>query len=65
MACSVEKYPPEMEALPTPVREKAIDAVNRLLDQGEDERRAMRLGIAQAKRWAVRRQGRIERADDW
>jgi uncharacterized protein YdaT len=65
MAWTVEKYRAAMRALPTSVRQKAIDAANRLLDQGEDERRAVQLGIARAKRWAVRRQGRTGRADDW
>jgi len=38
---------------PSPlVREKAIEIANALLAQGYDEGKSIRIGIAQAKRWA-------------
>jgi uncharacterized protein YdaT len=43
-----------MNNLPEEVRAKAIDIADALLAEGEDEGRAIRIGIAQAKRWAAR-----------
>jgi uncharacterized protein YdaT len=44
-----------MRSLPVSVREKAIHIANALLLEGESAGRAIRIGIAQAKRWALRR----------
>ena len=44
-----------MEALSEPVREKAIEIANALLEEGMDEGRAIRIAIAKAKEWAARR----------
>jgi len=41
-----------MQHLPEPARLKAIAIANALLAEGYDEGRAIRIGIAQAKRWA-------------
>ncbi|HBZ71935.1 MAG TPA: hypothetical protein DEP35_20290 [Deltaproteobacteria bacterium] len=49
------RYPPAMEALPEPVREKAIEIANALLEEGMDDGRAIRIAIAKAKEWAARR----------
>ena len=57
MPWSLERYPASMNNLPEAVRAKAIDIANALLAEGEDEGRAIRIGIAQAKRWAVRHWG--------
>lgn len=46
------RYPPAMMHLPEPVREKAIEIANALLEEGYDEGRCIRIAIAQAKRWA-------------
>jgi len=54
MPWTSEYYPPAMRHLPALVRAKAIEIANALLDEGEDEGRAIRIGIAQAKRWAMR-----------
>ena len=43
-----------MNHLPATVREKAIEIANALLEEGYDEGRAIRIGIAKAKAWAVR-----------
>lgn len=46
-----------MAHLPPLVRAKAIDIANALLEQGYDEGKAIRIAIAQAKRWAKARIG--------
>jgi uncharacterized protein YdaT len=43
-----------MQNLPRPVRLRAIAIANALLAKGMDEGRAIRIAIAQAKRWAYR-----------
>lgn len=48
------RYPPAMRRLPPLVRLKAIEIANALLDEGHDEGRAIRIGIAKAKEWASR-----------
>ncbi|MFA8356956.1 hypothetical protein ACEPT7_03545 [Burkholderia ubonensis] len=45
-------YPPSMRNLPPWVRDKAIEIANALLRQGRSEGSAIRIAIAQAKRWA-------------
>jgi uncharacterized protein YdaT len=46
------RYPPSMRRLSPLVRLKAIEVANALLDEGHDEGRAIRIGIAKAKEWA-------------
>lgn len=41
-----------MKHLAPVIREKAIEIANALLAEGYDEGRAIRIAIAQAKRWA-------------
>jgi uncharacterized protein YdaT len=55
MPWSADYYPPAMSRLPEIVREKAIEIANALLAEGDDEGRAIRIGIAKAKEWAARR----------
>ncbi len=45
-------YPRSMNHLSPLVRAKAIEIANALLEQGNEEGKAIRIGIAQAKRWA-------------
>lgn len=52
MPWTSEYYPKSMTHLPSPVRQKAIDIANALLEQGMDEGKAIRIGIAKAKEWA-------------
>lgn len=47
-------FPRSMAHLPPSVRAKAIEIANALLEQGYDEGKAIRIAIAQAKRWAGR-----------
>ena len=46
-------FPRSLAHLPPAVRAKAIDIANALLAQGYEEGRAIRIAIAQAKRWAA------------
>ncbi|HET9643118.1 MAG TPA: hypothetical protein VFP68_07145 [Burkholderiaceae bacterium] len=55
MPWTAERYPASMSHLPATIRLKAIEIANALLGEGMDEGRAIRIGIAQAKRWAARR----------
>lgn len=48
-------YPPAMRHLSEPVRCKAIEIANALLEEGVDEGMAIRIAIARAKQWARRR----------
>jgi uncharacterized protein YdaT len=52
MPWSRNDYPRSMTRLPAETREKAIEIANALLAEGYDEGRAIRIAIAQAKRWA-------------
>ena len=42
-----------MSHLPEPVREKAIEIANALLEEGMEEGKAIRIAIAKAKEWAM------------
>lgn len=55
MPWSSARFPPAMAHLPQLVREKAIEIANALLAEGYEEGRAIRIAIAQAKRWAEAR----------
>ncbi len=54
MPWSESHFPRSMANLPPPVRTKAIEIANALLEQGYDEGKAIRIAIAQARRWAER-----------
>ena len=51
-------YPPAMRRLLPLVRAKAIEIANALLAEGYDEGKAIRIAIAKAKEWAMRRSRR-------
>jgi uncharacterized protein YdaT len=55
MPWDLSRYPPAMEHLPWPVREKAIEIANALLAEGHDDGFAIRVSITRAKEWARRR----------
>ena len=46
------RYPASMRHLSPAVRAKAIEIANALLEEGYDEGKAIRIGIAKAKEWA-------------
>lgn len=52
MPWSSTYHPASMKNLPLPVREKAIEIANALLDEGTDEGRAIRIAIAKDRQWA-------------
>jgi len=54
MPWSESYFPRSMANLPPLVRAKAIEIANALLEQGCEEGKAIRIAIAQAKRWAER-----------
>lgn len=56
MLWNMPNYPSATRYLPEPVRERAIETVNALLMPGEEERGAIRISMAHAKRWASDRQ---------
>jgi uncharacterized protein YdaT len=47
-------YPVSMKHLPAMVRTKAIEIANALLEEGVEEGKAIRIGIARAKLWTER-----------
>jgi uncharacterized protein YdaT len=53
MPWTPERYPAAMRRLPLPVRLKAIAIANALLEEDGDDGRAIRIGIAKAKEWAL------------
>lgn len=52
MPWSTDTCPRSMRGLPGPVRAKAIEIANALLEEGMDEGKAIRIAIAKAKEWA-------------
>ncbi|MEW5881511.1 MAG: hypothetical protein AB1761_13830 [Pseudomonadota bacterium] len=48
-------FPASMRHLSPPVRAKAIEIANALLEEGMDEGKAIRIAIAKAKEWAAQR----------
>ena len=54
MPWNADYFPRSMLHLSPIIRGKAIEIANALLAEGYDEVRAIRIAIAQAKRWAVR-----------
>lgn len=60
MPWNANYYPASMKRLPLPVRSKAIEIANALLEQGHDEGKAIRMAIAAAKRWWAGQGGALE-----
>ncbi|HTN50378.1 MAG TPA: hypothetical protein VMK32_13195 [Burkholderiaceae bacterium] len=54
MPWTLERFPSSMRHLSEVTRAKAIDIANALLDEGMEEGRAIRIGIARAEAWAAR-----------
>lgn len=61
MPWTAQRYPVSMRNLPQPVRVKAIEIANALLDEGMDEGRAIRIAIAKARQWAAHPADRVAR----
>lgn len=54
MPWTVDRYPPAMRHLAPLVRAKAVEIANAVLAEDGDEGKAIRVGIARAKEWALR-----------
>ena len=52
MPWTYDRYPASMKHLAPPVREKAVEIANALLEEGHPEGQSIRIAIARAKRWA-------------
>jgi uncharacterized protein YdaT len=61
MPWTPDRYLPSMRRLPLEVRLKAIEIANALLEEEGDEGKAIRIGIAKAKEWAMRHRGELAR----
>ncbi len=55
MPYTKKEYPNSLKNFMAPVRNKAIDIANALLDKGTEEPRAIAIATAQAEDWAVKR----------
>ncbi|CAN7717848.1 MULTISPECIES: hypothetical protein [unclassified Variovorax] len=54
MPWTFDNCPAAMHGLPPSVRQKAVEIANASLDEGCDDGKAIRIGIAKAKEWARR-----------
>ena len=54
-------YPPSMKNLMAPVRTKAIEIANALLEDGRDEGSAIAIAIAKAEEWAQNRGKKVKK----
>lgn len=52
-------YPVSMKYLEDPVREKAVEIANALLEEGYEEGRAIPIAISRAKEWSDNRGGEV------
>jgi uncharacterized protein YdaT len=55
MPWTSDYYPVSMKNLTPEVRAKAIEIASALLEAGHPEGQAIRIAIARAKQWAIRR----------
>lgn len=55
MPWTKDKYPDSLKNFMAPVRNKAIEIANALLEDGMEEGRAISIATAQAKEWAENR----------
>ncbi|QUN10039.1 DUF2188 domain-containing protein [Bacillus sp. 7D3] len=51
MPWSMKDYPQSLKNLEEPVRKKAIEIANAMLDEGYEEGRAIPIATSQAKEW--------------
>ncbi|MEC1507346.1 DUF2188 domain-containing protein [Bacillus haynesii] len=58
MPWSMEDYPASLKHLDKPVKKKAIEIANAMVDEGYDESRAIPIATSQAKEWADNRSKR-------
>ena len=63
MPWNENNFPRSMLHMAPVVREKAIEIANALLAESYDDGKAIRIAIAQAKRWAAHASSRSEHED--
>lgn len=56
-----DRYPESLKNFTAPVREKAVDIANALLEDGYEEGRAIAIATAQAKEWADNRHKQVRK----
>jgi uncharacterized protein YdaT len=56
-----KNYPDSLKNFMAPVRNKAVEIANALLEQGYEEGRAISIATAQAKEWAENRGKKINK----
>lgn len=56
-------YPDSLKNFTAPVRNKAIDIANALLEEGYEEGRAISIATAQAKEWGENRDKQVRKKD--
>ncbi|MBM7569243.1 DUF2188 domain-containing protein [Paenibacillus sacheonensis] len=56
-----DDYPDSLKNFLAPVRNKAVDIANALLEDGYEEGRAISIATSQAKEWAEHRHKRIRK----
>jgi len=61
MPWTKKDYPQSMKNLMAPVRNKAIDIANALLDEGYEEGRAISIATAKAEEWGENRGKKIRK----
>ena len=61
MPYSKTDYPVSLKNFMAPVRNKAIEIINALLADGNDDAKAIAIGTAQAEKWAEGRNIRIRK----
>lgn len=61
MPYSKTDYPVSLKNFMAPVRHKAIDIINALLADGNEEQKAIAIGTAQAEKWATNRNIRLRK----
>ena len=61
MPWTKDNYPDSLKNFMAPIRYKAIDIANALLEDGYDEGRAISIATAQAKEWGENRGKQIRK----
>jgi len=61
MPWSKDDYPDSLKNFMAPVRNKAVEIANALLEDGYEEGRAIAIATAQAKEWAENRNKQVRK----
>jgi uncharacterized protein YdaT len=61
MPWTKDNFPPSMKNLTKPVRDKAIEIANALLEEGREEGSAIAIATAKAEEWAENRGKKVKK----